>query len=131
MYNIERAPPTSCRNSWYKDVHQYLDHDTIPSHFSLRKKRALQLKDLPYQLVHKVIYRKHSNKFFLKCLEALDLEKVLHDLHDRLVRGHFEGNSTMPKLCQPVSIGPHYSRTHMPMPAISQSFSDAPIGHEG
>ncbi len=36
MYDVERAPPTSCINSWYEDVHKYLKHDTITSHLSMR-----------------------------------------------------------------------------------------------
>lgn len=39
MYNVERAPPTSHDNSWYEEVRQYLDHDIMPSQFSMQQKR--------------------------------------------------------------------------------------------
>ena len=41
MYNVEQAPPTSHENAWYKEVCQYLQHDTMPSQFSMHKRREL------------------------------------------------------------------------------------------
>eukprot|EP00253_Pinus_taeda_P028901 PITA_28901 len=70
MHDIRQATPTEDRTSWYEDVRQYLEHDTIPSHLSIRQKRAFRLKALAYQLVHGVLYRKHCNGVFLRCLEA-------------------------------------------------------------
>ena len=52
MYNVERAPPTTIEKSLYENVDQYVEHDTMPSHFSMQHKRALQLKALSYKLVH-------------------------------------------------------------------------------
>lgn len=66
--------------------------------FSMWKKRALHLKALPYQLVHRILYTKHNNGIFLRCLEAQDSERVLHDMHDILVRDHFAGNTTAHKV---------------------------------
>jgi len=34
IHDVERASPTINTNSWYTDVHQYLEHGTVPSHFS-------------------------------------------------------------------------------------------------
>lgn len=98
LYDIRRETPKENRTSWYTNVCQYLEHGTIPSHFSIRQKRALRLKALAYQSVHGVLYRKHSNGVFLRCLEAQELEKVLQDLHDRLVEGHFAGNNIAHKV---------------------------------
>jgi len=101
MHDVERAPPTSYGDSWYKYVFQYLEHGTMPSHFSMRQKRALRLKALRYQLVHGVLYTKHNNEIFLRCLRCLeehDSEKVLHDLHDKLAGGHFMTNTTAHKV---------------------------------
>eukprot|EP00253_Pinus_taeda_P020322 PITA_20322 len=82
------------------DVRQYLEHDTIPSHISIRQKWELRLKALAYQLVHKVLYKKHSNGVSLKCPEVHESEKVLQDLHDRPIGGHFTGNTTTHKVMQ-------------------------------
>lgn len=48
MCDIKRSTPTKEETSWYEDVHQNLEHNTIPSHFSIRQKRALRLKALAY-----------------------------------------------------------------------------------
>jgi len=36
MYDIRRATPIENVTSWYTNVCQYLEHGTIPSHFSIR-----------------------------------------------------------------------------------------------
>lgn len=98
MYNIEQASPTTTTNSWYTNVYQYLEHVTVPSHFSAWQKSALRLKVLYYQLMHGVLFRNNHNIVLLMCLEAHDSEKVLHDIHDRPSRGHFRGNTTSHKV---------------------------------
>lgn len=98
MYDVVRAPPTINENSCYVDVHQYLEQCTIPSHLSITQKRELCLKDLAYQLVHGLLYKKHSNEMLLRCLEAHDSEKVLEDLNDRTVGGQLAGNTTVHKV---------------------------------
>lgn len=56
--------------SWYADICRYLEHGTIPSHFSIRQNRSLCLKALAYQLVHEVLCRKHNNGVLLRCLKT-------------------------------------------------------------
>lgn len=48
MYNVERATPTTISNSWYADVHQYLESNTFPSYLSAQQKRVVILKVLSY-----------------------------------------------------------------------------------
>jgi len=98
MYNVEQASPTTNTNSWYTYVHQYFKSDIVPSYFSSWLKRALKLKELSYQLVHGVLFKKHHNRVLLRCLEAHDLEKVLCDLHDGPAEGHFAGNTKTHKV---------------------------------
>jgi len=82
MYDTRQETPTEYGTSWYIDVCQYLEHETIHSHISIRYKRELCLKALAYQSVDGVLHRKHSNGVFLKCLEAHESKNVLQDLHD-------------------------------------------------
>lgn len=64
----------------------------------MQHKRALRLKALSYQLVHRVICRKHHNGVFCRFLESEGLDKVLHDLHDKASMGHFVGKTTTDKV---------------------------------
>lgn len=100
MYNVEWASPTKNKNSWYMDVRQYIKNNIVPSHFSTQHKRAFRLKELSYQLMHGVLFRKHHNRVFLRCLEARDSEKVFHDLHDGPARRYFESNTKLHKVIQ-------------------------------
>jgi len=45
-----------------------------------------------------VLFRKHHNGVFLRCLEAHDSKKVLRDLHDGPARGHFVVKKTIHKV---------------------------------
>lgn len=64
MYDIGRETPTKHRTSWYADVHKFLKHDIIPSHFSIRQERALHLKYLAYQLCTKCFTGSTTMEFF-------------------------------------------------------------------
>ena len=92
--------PIEDGTSWYAVVLQYLEHGTVSSHFSIRQKRDLRLKALAYQSVNEVLYWKHNNQVFLRCLEAHELEKVLKYLHDGPAGGHFAGNTIAHKVMQ-------------------------------
>lgn len=98
IYDIRKETPIEDGNSWYENVRQCLEHDTIPSQFSIKQKRELRLKALAYHLVHGVLYRKHNNRVLLRFLEAHESKKVLQDLHDRSTRDHFPRNTTAHKV---------------------------------
>lgn len=48
--------------------------------------------------MHGVIFWKHHNGVLLRCLELLDLERVLRYLHDGPIGGHIKGNTTADKV---------------------------------
>lgn len=75
MCEIRKATPTEDGIVWYIDVPQYLENGTVPTHFSIRQKRALCLKALAYQSVHGVMEfcsgawrHKNQRRYFKICM---------------------------------------------------------------
>jgi len=56
------------------------------------------LKYAQYRLVNLVLVCVHYDGVRLICLEREDAEKVLRELHDGPVGGHFAGNTTSHKI---------------------------------
>jgi hypothetical protein len=76
--------------SQYLDLVYYLNHGTAPSLFGLKKKRALRIKSIQYQLINNVLFRKSYDSILLRCLEKQEVDKVLFELHDGPAGGHLE-----------------------------------------
>lgn len=84
--------------SKYVDIISYLKNGYAPMQLSYKRKRALRLKYRQYQIINNVLFRINYDYIFLKCLEKFKAEKVLQELHDGTVGGHFWGDTTAPKI---------------------------------
>ena len=71
---------------------------TTPNYLAPKKKRDLRLKCARYQLIDGVFSRKKYNNVLLRCLEKHDVERVLVEMHDGPVGGHFGGENTTHKV---------------------------------
>ncbi|MCY6524929.1 integrase zinc binding domain-containing protein, partial [Actinobacillus pleuropneumoniae] len=61
-------------------------------------KRALRLKSKQYDITNDVLFRKNYDSILLRFLEKFEEEKVLQELHDGPIGGHFGGDTTMHKI---------------------------------
>jgi len=84
--------------SLYADIIFYLKNGYAPSNLDYTKKRALRLKAKQYQLVNDVLFRMNYDFVLLRCLEKSEAEKVLQELHDGPVGGHYAGDTTAHKI---------------------------------
>ena len=76
-------------SEWYDDIRFYLIHGYAPPTLDFKKCRTLRLKEKPYQFVDNVLFHKNYDGFFLRCLEKLEADKILVDMHAGPVGGHF------------------------------------------
>jgi hypothetical protein len=83
--------------SWYENLTYLLHHGNCPENLNPREKRALKLKFVQYRLINSVLFRINYDGVLLRCLEREDAEKVLKELHDGPIIGHFAGNTTAHK----------------------------------
>eukprot|EP00253_Pinus_taeda_P005043 PITA_05043 len=84
--------------SLYADIIFFLKNGYAPPNLDYTKKRALRLKDKQCQLVNDVIFRMNYDYALLRCLEKYKAEKVLQELHDGPVGGHYAGDATAHKI---------------------------------
>ena len=85
-------------NSWYNDLKYYLTHGSSLNHLDARKKGAFRLKYAQYQLIDNVFFRQNYDQILLRCLEKVNAEHILTELHDGLAGGHFSGETTTHKV---------------------------------
>eukprot|EP00253_Pinus_taeda_P013364 PITA_13364 len=84
--------------SLYADIIYYLRNGYAPSHLDHTRKRALRLKAKQYQLINDILFRINYDFVLLRCLEKSEAEKVLEELHDGPVGGHYAGDATAHKI---------------------------------
>jgi len=75
-----------------------LKNGYAPSDLSYKKKRALRLKAVKYEIIDNVLFRRNYDSILLRCLEKTEAEKVLQELHDGPAGGHFGGDTTAHKI---------------------------------
>jgi hypothetical protein len=51
-----------------------------------------------YQLINGVLFRKNYDRIILCCLEKKNVDKVIKEMHDGPVGGHFSGETIAHKI---------------------------------
>ena len=70
----------------------------LPEHWNSKQRRELRLKSASYQIIDGVLFRKNYDGVFLRCLEQEDASKLVKELHDGPVGGHFFRGTTAHKI---------------------------------
>jgi hypothetical protein len=89
---------TPGKESWYKYLSYLLHHGTCLENLNPRERRALRLKSAQYRLINSILFRINYDGVLLVCIGCEDANKVLKELHDGPVGGHFARNTTLHKI---------------------------------
>jgi len=81
--------------------------------------------------MHEVLYKKHNNEVFLRCLEVHESEKVFQDLHDRPTRVHSVGNTTAQKFMRASFYWLTLFEDAHAMPTSARSINNVSVEYEG
>jgi hypothetical protein len=84
--------------SWYEKLTYLLHHGTFPEYLNPRERRALRLKSMQYHLINLLLFQVNYDGVLLRCLEHIDTEKLMKELHDGPVGRHFVGDTTTHKI---------------------------------
>jgi hypothetical protein len=84
--------------SRYEKLTYLLHHGTFPKDLNPRERRDLRLKSMQYRLINSVLFQVNSDGVLLRCLERIDKDKVLKEIHDDPAGGHFSGDTTTHKI---------------------------------
>ena len=87
----------------------------LPEHWNSKQRRVLRLKSVSYQIIDGILFKKNYDGVLLRCLEKEDAKKVITELHDGPVGGHFSEDMTAHKILRAGTIGPCCSRMCIPM----------------
>ena len=100
MYEREILQIPTTTNTWYYELKYYLSQEACPKYLDSKKRRALRLKSTLYHLINHILFWKNYDGVFLRCLEKDDVERVLKELHDVPIGGHYTGETTVHKILQ-------------------------------
>ena len=95
---VDVCPLLIALDSWYQDLVHYLREGYLSEHWSPKKRTKLCLKSALYHIIDGVLFRKNYDGVFLRCLEHEDAKKVVAELHDGPVGGHFSGDTIAHKI---------------------------------
>jgi len=84
--------------SLYADIIYFLKNGYALSRLDHAKRRALRLKAKQYQLINDVLFKRNYDSVLLRCLEKIEAEKVLQELHGGPAGGHYAGEATAHKI---------------------------------
>jgi hypothetical protein len=86
------------KDSRYEKLTYLVHHGTCQENLNPRERRSLRLKSTQYRLINLVFFHINYYGVLLRHLEQKDTDKVLKELHDGPVGGHFVGNTTSHKI---------------------------------
>ena len=98
LHMVDVCPLFTAPDSWYRDLVHYLQEGHLREHWSPKQRRALRMKSALYQITNGVLFRKNYDGLFLRCLEHEYAKKVVVELHDGPVEGHFSGDTIAHKI---------------------------------
>jgi hypothetical protein len=75
-----------------------LHHGTFLENLSPKERRAFRIKFAQYRLINSLLFYVNYDGVLLRCLECEDAEKIMREIHDGLVAGHFVGDTTAHKI---------------------------------
>eukprot|EP00253_Pinus_taeda_P004730 PITA_04730 len=98
--NIEEINEISTINleSQYADLIFYLKNGYAPSNISYKNKRAIRMKAKNFEIIDDVLFIMNYDSVWLRCIEKTEAQKVLQELHDGPIGGHFGGDTTAHKI---------------------------------
>ena len=82
---------------WYADIIYVLLYLNTPPSLSKTKARFLKQKALNYCILDGVLYWKNVVGILLKCLLEIDVERIMHELHEGECGGHLYWKTTANK----------------------------------
>eukprot|EP00253_Pinus_taeda_P007765 PITA_07765 len=82
----------------FKNMIFYLKNGYAPANLSYKSKRAIRLKAKGFTIIDDVLFKKNYDSILLRCLEKPEAQKVLQELHDGRVGGHFGADTTAHKI---------------------------------
>ncbi len=83
---------------WASPLQDYLETCTFPKTLNKDQQRRISIKALPYSLVGRKLHNLCGDGIIHTCISSTKAHKILEQLHDGQVRGHFGPLTTPHKI---------------------------------
>ena len=92
----EEVNPIDINNSWKTPIIKYLEDGTLPT--NVVEAWKLKIKATKFILMQGILYRKGFPLPYLRCLNKLEAEYVMREVHEGICRNHSGARSLVHKL---------------------------------
>ncbi|XP_015057657.1 uncharacterized protein LOC107003924 [Solanum pennellii] len=85
---------------WYLDIKKYLESETYPENATSNKKKSIIRLALNFFLSGEVIYRRTPDLSLLRCIDVVEVAKLIEQIHARVYGKHMNGLTLARKILQ-------------------------------
>lgn len=83
---------------WYQDIYDYLHAQILPPDLSKNERWAFIRQATRYIIIGDTLYKWAFDQTLLRCLDLNEANTALHEVHEGICGGHFNGLSLAKKL---------------------------------
>ncbi|XP_016690741.1 uncharacterized protein [Gossypium hirsutum] len=76
---------------WYLNILRYVKNREYPDQATENDKRALRRMAIDYVLDGKILYKKGKDQVLLRCVDAVEVRKILEEVHEGICGTHTNG----------------------------------------
>ena len=92
----EEVNPIDISNSWMTPITNYLKEETLPS--DPVEARKLKIRSIRFVLIQDVLYKRGFSLPYLRCLDKVEAEYVMREIHEGICGNHSRACSLVHKL---------------------------------
>ena len=79
-------------NPWYHDILRYIMDQQYPKSANDNDNRTLRRLALRFFLDEDILYKKSKDQILLKCVDANEAKKIVHEIHEGVFDTHASGH---------------------------------------
>jgi hypothetical protein len=88
--------PIDINNSWKTPIVKYLEDGTLPT--NVVEARKLKIRAIRFVLMQGILYKRGFSLLYLRCLDKLEAEYVMREVHEGICGNHSGARSLVHKL---------------------------------
>ena len=79
-------------NPWYHDILRYIKDQQYPEFANDNDKRTLRRLAMGFFLDGDILYKKSKDRMLLRCVNADEAKKIVHEIHEGVCGTHASGH---------------------------------------
>ncbi|XP_017632623.2 uncharacterized protein LOC108475140 [Gossypium arboreum] len=91
---------------WYHDILRYVKNREYPDQATENNKRTLRRLASGYVLDREILYKRRKDQVLLRCVDAVEVKKILEEVHEGVCETHANGFTMARKIMNSGITGP-------------------------